>query len=127
MLKDIQTREDMHSAVTLFYDKLFADEFLKPIFERTVKNNLEHHLNVVADFWASMILDANVYRGNPMVKHIELNEKFKLTKTEFDQWILLWKQSIDALFEGEIAMQTKARAQSIADVMLYKIDAINEK
>ncbi len=126
MKADIQTRDDMHKIVTLFYEKLFADDFLKPIFEGTVKDTLAHHLDVVANFWASMLLDADVYRGNPMIKHIELNQKFKLTKSEFDQWLFLWKQSVDELYSGTIATQTKDKAQHIAELMLYKIDAINQ-
>jgi hemoglobin len=40
-----------------------------------------------------------------------------LTKQHFDTWILLFQQTLEELFEGEIAENAKKRASSIARIM----------
>jgi len=37
----------------------------------------------------SILLDKKGYKGNPMLKHIELNRKEALTAVHFDRWIEL--------------------------------------
>lgn len=127
MKPDITERSDIDNLVKLFYDKLFEDELLKIIFEKLVRHKLDEHLSVVADFWDSILLDANNYRGNVTEKHFDANKQFPLTKTEFDRWLQLWKQTVDELFVGEKAEVAKFRAQSIADIMQYKLEYITQQ
>ena len=117
MKYDITTRQDIDSLVKIFYDKLLQDDLLKSIFEKMVLPNLEEHLKIIADFWDSILLDANNYRGNVTEKHFEVDKQFPLSKTEFDRWLLHWNTTIDELFIGEKAEMAKQRAQSIADIM----------
>lgn len=126
MKQDITTRTDIDTLVKVFYDKLLADDLLKEIFEKTVVAHLEIHLEKVADFWDSILLDANNYRGNVVEKHFDINKLFNLDKAAFDRWLLHWKNSVDELFEGEKAEMAKSRAQSIADIMHYKLDYIKQ-
>ena len=126
MKHDIQTREDLFSLVKLFYEKLFADELLQSIFIDVAKIHLEEHLPILVDFWDSILLDGDSYRRNQMDKHMDLNKKVTLEKKHFDQWLVLWNQSIDELFDGERAEHAKFRAKSIADIMVYKLDYINQ-
>lgn len=126
MKHDIQTREDLFLLVKLFYEKLFADELLQSIFIDIAKIDLEEHLPVLVNFWDSILLDGDSYRRNQMEKHMDLNKKIRLEKKHFDQWLVLWNQSLDELFEGERAVHAKFRAKSIADIMVYKMDYINK-
>ncbi|MFN8238138.1 MAG: group III truncated hemoglobin [Chitinophagales bacterium] len=126
MKQDISTRQDIDTLVKLFYDKLLQDEILQTIFRETVLSHLEKHLTIIANFWDSILLDADVYRGNVTEKHIALDQRFPLNEKEFNQWLFLWKQTIDELFAGEKAEMAKFRAQSIADIMRYKIDFLNK-
>lgn len=123
---DIASRKDVDLLVKNFYDKLLQDDLLKHIFEQTILDHLEKHLETIADFWDSILLDADIYRGNVTEKHIALDQKFRLSKTEFDRWLFHWKQTTDELFEGEKAEMAKFRAQSIADIMQYKIDFLRK-
>ena len=124
MKQDIATRNDIDTLVKEFYNKLFADDLLKEIFENTVATHLEKHLEKVADFWDGILLDANVYRGNVVEKHYDINKKFNLDKAAFNQWLQLWITTIDDLFVGERAEMAKKRAQSIADIMHYKLEYV---
>ncbi|MDB5226742.1 MAG: globin [Bacteroidota bacterium] len=122
MKTDISSRKDIDFLIKTFYDKLLQDDLLQHIFRQTILPDLEAHLKTIADFWDSILLDADIYRGNVTEKHIALDKKFTLSKNEFDRWLLLWKQTIDALFSGEKSEMAKFRAQSIADIMQYKIE-----
>ena len=126
MKQDITTRQDIDTLVKLFYDKLLQDEILQTIFQETVLSHLEKHLTVIASFWDSILLDADVYRGNVTEKHISLDKQFPLHEKEFNRWLFLWKQTVDELYAGKKAEMAKFRAQSIADIMRYKIDFINK-
>jgi len=127
MKYDITTRNDIDNLVQSFYNKLLHDDLLHIIFEKMVLPNLEEHLKTIADFWDSILLDANNYRGNVTEKHFELDKQFPLSKTEFDRWLLHWNTTIDELFLGEKANTAKQRAQSIADIMQYKLDFIRQQ
>ncbi len=55
------------------------------------------------DFWGSVLLGTNAYKGNPMIKHIQLNEKTPLQVAHFQRWLRLWEETVNECFEGEIA------------------------
>jgi len=126
MKTDITTRNDIDILVKTFYDKLLQDDILKAIFQKMVLPNLDEHLKTIADFWDSILLDANNYRGNVTEKHFDVDKQFPLSKIEFDRWLLHWKTTIDELYIGEKADMAKFRAQSIADIMEYKLDYIRK-
>lgn len=126
MKSDITTRKDIDVLVKLFYDKLFEDVVVKEIFEQTVLDHLEAHLDIIADFWDSILLDANNYRGNVVEKHFDLDKRFMLNHTIFEHWLLNWKAAVDELYIGEKADMAKSRAQSIADIMEYKLEYLRK-
>lgn len=125
-MRDIETKEDIDELVKLFYDKLFEDDLLKEIFEKTVRPHLEKHLDMVSLFWDSILLDIFEYKNNVIEKHISADRLFTFKKREFDRWLLLWKASVDELFKGEKAELAKSRTTSIADLMLYKLEFIRK-
>lgn len=126
MKQDIQTRADIDLLVKTFYDKLLQDDLLKPIFIKMVLPNLDEHLATIANFWDSILLDANNYRGNVTEKHFEVDKQFPLRSQEFEKWLFYWSQTIDELFTGDKAEHAKFRAKSIADIMAFKLDYINK-
>ncbi|MFN8283300.1 MAG: group III truncated hemoglobin [Chitinophagales bacterium] len=126
MKQDIQTRADIDLLVKTFYDKLLQDDLLKPIFIKMVLPNLDEHLTTIANFWDSILLDANNYRGNVTEKHFEVDKQFPLRSQEFEKWLFYWSQTIDELFTGDKAEHAKFRAKSIADIMAFKLDYINK-
>jgi hemoglobin len=121
-MKDIQNKDDIKVLVDAFYAKVNEDELLSPIFNQIAKVNWEAHLPRMYQFWASLLLDANEYRGQPFDKHAEHSDH--IHAKHFDRWILLFNQTIDELFEGEKAKLAKTRAQSIGAIFQYKLDFI---
>jgi len=123
MKPDINSREDIKSIVTLFYDKMISDEVLYPFFEELVKSGkLKHHLNIITDFWEDVLFDTTKYYQNLLKKHLNKNAFVKFKKEHFKLWLYYFKETIDDAFEGLKAVMMKNRAESIATVMQLKMN-----
>ncbi len=72
-------------------------------------------------FWAGILLGETGFSGNPMRKHLALSQITPMTEVEFSEWLFLFNQTVDSLFEGNTAEEAKTRAQNIANLMLHKI------
>ncbi len=113
-MHDISSREDVFLLVTSFYSKVRKDELLGPIFNSIIKN-WEHHLEHLTDFWQSNLFFEKKYKGDPMQKHVDVDTKIGGTINEmhFGVWLNLWFQTIDELFEGDVAEIAKNRAKNM--------------
>ncbi|MEO5782197.1 MAG: group III truncated hemoglobin [Ginsengibacter sp.] len=122
---DIATREDIELLMNTFYNRLLNDENINYIFTDVAQIDMKTHIPI-ADFWESVLLNKNVYYNNTMKIHMDLNEKTPLTKIHFEIWLKHFTNTVDELFEGNIALLAKQRAKSVATVMQIKI-ALNKK
>ena len=125
MLKDISSRNDIIILVDTFYKKVLSSDTIGHIFNDVAKINLEEHLPILYDFWGSMVFNQNMYKGNPMKVHLDLNQKVPLEKRHFDEWLKLFNETVDELFTGESASLAKTRALSMATVMQIKLSKLN--
>lgn len=121
-MTDIQFREDIDQLVATFYTKAMKDQTIGHIFTEVAKLNLETHLPVICNFWESILLGNPVYRGNPMLKHLELAEKTALTQVHFEVWLAMWEETVRELFAGDKAGLAIQRAKDIGRLMLFKIE-----
>lgn len=124
---DIQNVEDIKDLVDSFYSRVLKDDKIGHIFKDNMENGIDKHLPKMYKFWESLLLDGNNYRGNPMIKHIQLDQKVKLTVEHFDHWISLWSDSVDKKYKGELADMAKSKAIMLKDLMLYKIQRNNDR
>ncbi|MBP6516520.1 MAG: group III truncated hemoglobin [Chitinophagales bacterium] len=122
MKKDIYNREDVELLVDTFYDKVKANATIGYIFNDIAKVDWENHLPLMYSFWASILLGEHSFSGNPMYKHIQLSKIAPMTDKEFSEWLKIFIQTTDELFEGEKAEEAKTRASNIARLMLHKIN-----
>ena len=114
MKTDIKTRNDIKLLVDRFYEKVQVDELLAPVFSHV---NWPAHLPVMYDFWSSMLLGDQSYRGNPFQKHLPL----PISSQHFAQWLKLFRQTVRDNFEGETADEVLMRAESIAGVFQVRM------
>ncbi|HLG39529.1 MAG TPA: group III truncated hemoglobin [Chitinophagaceae bacterium] len=121
MKKDIKTREDIELLVQTFYDKAKTDPVIGHIFTTVFKINWEKHLQVMFDFWENTLFFTGSYTGNPIESHRRIHKIFPLNDEHFKQWVVLFTETVDELFEGEKALLAKQRAFSISTVMKIKI------
>lgn len=122
MKNDIQNREDISLLVNAFYTKIRANDELGPIFNNAIKD-WESHLIHLTDFWESQLFRKNVFSGNPLKKHVEVDENNNNTITNdlFGLWLQFWLETLDELFDGELANLAKDRARNIASFMFMEI------
>lgn len=124
MKNDILSRSDIELLVNTFYDKVRTNKIIGPIFNDIAKVNWETHLPKMYSFWGSLLLGEHSFSGNPMQKHVALSKLTTMTEVEFSEWLSLFIQTTDELFEGEKAEEAKTRAANIARLMLHKIQKI---
>ncbi len=110
---DIETEEDITKLVNHFYTKVRNDDLLAPVFNSIIKDNWDNHLQTMCRFWSTLLLYSKKYLSDPMAKHIPL----PLEKKHFDNWLILFEETIDELFSGNTATTAKMRANNIARIM----------
>lgn len=119
---DITNREDIKNLIELFYKGALTDPHIGYFFTEVVALDFKEHIPRICDFWEAVLFRVSAYNGNPMLKHIALSRKSKMTAEHFDTWLKLWNESVDNLFEGEKAEEVKKRAKTMKALMLYKIE-----
>lgn len=125
--KDISTREDVYLLVSSFYDKVRKDEVLGPFFEMI--EDWDEHLEKLTDFWQSNLFLKTRYYGNPLEAHIKADNANdnSISELHFGLWLNLWFETIDGLFEGDIAQNAKQRARKMATFMNMSIFQARQK
>ncbi len=121
MKKDIESGDDIELLVNTFYEKVKQNNLIGYIFSDIAQVNWEKHLPVMYIFWENALFYAGGYTGNPLVIHRHLNKLFPLTAAHFQEWNLLFLNTVDELFEGEKAVLAKKRALSISAVMQLEL------
>lgn len=115
MKQDIKTREDLLKLITIFYDKLLQDESIKHHFVDI--KDLKSHIELIVDFWTTLLLGSQIYKNNTVQAHRHL----PLKKEEFAIWTRHFDASVNELFSGEKADEAISRANTIALTMRYKL------
>lgn len=113
-LDDIASRADVVGIVTRFYEQAFADELLGPVFVDIAQLDLTAHLPQITDFWETILLGAQSYRGGAFFPHAMLHRKVPLTQQHFDRWLELWSGTVRSLHAGPRAEAAIAHAQRVA-------------
>jgi len=127
MKSDIKDRNDIILLVDKFYFHVQKNQTIGWIFTDLVKVEWQHHLPKMYDFWESVLFGKAVYKGNPMLTHFDVNKQTALKSEEFETWKTLFFITVDELFEGENADTIKQKAQSIADLMHFKLNSPESK
>jgi hemoglobin len=121
MKKDIRNRIDIELFVNNFYDRVKTDPVIGYIFTEIAKVNWERHLPVMYNFWENALFYSGTYKGNPLELHKHLHRVMPLEPRHFDQWIRIFNETIDELFNGPKADLAKERAYSISQIMQRNI------
>ncbi|MGB7843099.1 MAG: group III truncated hemoglobin [Salinimicrobium sp.] len=115
MKNDIQNREDVFHLVSSFYTKVRANREIGHFFNETIED-WPVHLEKLTDFWETNLFMVSKFRGNPMRAHKRVDQSFDHTieQRHFGEWLNMWFQTVDELFEGERANIAKNRARNMA-------------
>ncbi|MGH2622736.1 MAG: group III truncated hemoglobin [Sphingobacterium sp.] len=114
---DINSITDIKLLVDEFYTKIQNDELLGPIFNKVIQNHWSQHLEKMYKFWQTILLGEHTYYGSPFPPHAKL----LIEKKHFDQWLGLFKETVDKHFIGELANKAKWQGERMAEMFQFKI------
>lgn len=115
---DIKTLDDIKLMVDTFYGKIRKDEKLKDIFNNKIEDRWPQHLEKMYRFWQTVLLDEHTYYGSPFLPHAKL----PVDITHFEQWLKIFYETVDSLFEGDKAKRAKWQGQRMAEMFHSKIE-----
>ncbi|MEP0986638.1 group III truncated hemoglobin [Ekhidna sp.] len=117
-MKQIESRDDISLLVNTFYTNIRKDELLGPIFNHHIEEERwPVHLEMLTDFWEMNLFGTGNFNGKPGMKHIMVDRSLKngITEEHFRQWVGLWFETLDTLFEGPLVEHAKNRAIQMAN------------
>lgn len=113
----IINRDDVSLLVHTFYDKIRQHELLGPIFNGHIsEEQWPAHLSKLTDFWESNLFGVRTFRGSPSKAHVNVDKNLNhtISQNHFAQWLQLWFETINELFEGELADRAKEMARRMS-------------
>lgn len=120
MKPDINNFNDIVFFVDAFYLKVQQDDLIGPIFNDVI-SDWQPHLQKMYLFWNAALFGVPGFKGNPFARHAQL----PINTEHFDRWLKLFRETIDEAFEGEMAENTKKRAELMAAMFLSRLQNLS--
>jgi hemoglobin len=118
------SRDNIYKMVMTFYAHILgSNNSVSDVFISKLGDNLnsaiwKKHIELLTNFWATMILQEEGYDGNPVAKHIDM----PLNKESFSVWLDMFFEVIDDLYEKEAGAIFKQRAVNISQNFINKLN-----
>lgn len=117
MLENKVTKENLNKLVIQFYTIVLRDDLIGPIFIDILGKDLKSekfkaHIQLLTDFWASIALGDFTYSGSPFAPHVKFEDRLSIKA--FEQWLKLFFQTLNTIYEPQIAQEFLARSKNIA-------------
>ncbi|MDF4204870.1 group III truncated hemoglobin [Maribacter sp. SA7] len=116
-MSDITNREDVRVLVHTFYDKIKQNTMLGPIFNGHITDEQwPTHLSKLTDFWESNLFGVRTFRSSPSKAHVNVDKNLhhSISQDHFAQWLQLWFETLNELYEGELAERAKQMARRMS-------------
>ena len=120
MKADILGLDDIVLFVNEFYKKVQQDDLIGPVFG-SVLQEWQPHLEKMYQFWNAALFGVSGFKGNPFAKHAPLN----IGPLHFERWLILFRETIDSNFEGNMANDAKNRAELMAAMFLKRLESMD--
>jgi hemoglobin len=118
MKHDIQSLDDIKLMVNTFYERIQKNEILGPIFEERIGDRWPEHLEKMYRFWQTILLEEHTYNGAPFPPHA----KMPIDESHFIIWVSTFTNTVDDLFEGDVANEAKKRGTLMAALFNSKLE-----
>ncbi len=117
MLTNEVTKENLNRLVIGFYAKVLKDDLIGPIFIDVLGNDLKSekwkaHIKLLTNFWAAIALGDSAYNSSPFAPHVAFAKSLSIKA--FEQWLKLFFETLNSIYEPELAQQFLARSKNIA-------------
>lgn len=100
-----------------FYDDVRADERLSIIFNAKIGDHWDAHIDRLVDFWCTVMLATNQYRGNVFGTHMAIGGG--IDRDHFVRWLALFDKNTSALFDEAICEEFMKVARRIGASLQY--------
>jgi len=110
------TKENINEMVITFYTKILKEDGeVAQVFKGKLGDDInsetwQEHIVILTNFWAMIALQDTEYQGFPMRAHFDL----PLSREKFGSWLVMFFETIDALYEPQLGIIFKTRAENIA-------------
>jgi hemoglobin len=104
------TEQEISTLVDTFYAKVRLDPDIGPIFNAII-SDWPYHLALLKDFWSTVLLTTGRYKGDPMMKHLQLS----LDPQHFERWLALFAETAHEVMQPAHAAAVIAKSTRIAD------------
>ena len=105
------SQDQICALVERFYEAVWADPTLGPIFSDRIGGDRAAHLEKMKLFWSSVLLRTGVYKGKPVPAHQKLSE---VKAGDFAVWLAHFRQTARQVFSPEAAPIVISIAERIA-------------
>jgi hemoglobin len=122
---DITDRSDCERLVRAFYGRALGDPIIGYLFTDVAQLDLEAHVPEITSFWETILLGAQSYRGGAFRPHAALHMRSPLRSGHFERWLVLWRETVDSLFEGPRAELAKSHALRVARAFHGRLEAMS--
>jgi len=117
MLENEVSKENLNKLVIKFYAKVVKDDLIGPIFIDVLGKDLKSekwqaHIQLLTNFWAAIALGESDYNGSPFAPHVEFADRLSIKA--FEQWLKLFFETLNTIYEPALAQQFLARSKNIA-------------
>lgn len=101
--------EEISELVDRFYAKVRLDPEIGPIFNATI-DDWPAHLDLLKNFWSTVLLTERSYKGDPLSKHLPLS----LDPPHFARWLALFEQTAREVMQPDHANVIIEKSHRIA-------------
>ncbi|MEM7167536.1 MAG: group III truncated hemoglobin [Planctomycetota bacterium] len=115
-LPDLGSLQEIARLVATFYARVAVDDLLAPVFVEQAAVNWDEHLPKITAFWCKLELGIPGFRGAPTQAHAKHAAVEPFRAEQFERWIQLFHDTVDAGWAGNHADSIKERAVMIATV-----------
>lgn len=103
------TEQEISTLVDRFYAKVRLAPDIGPIFNAVIVD-WPYHLALLKDFWSTVMLTTRRYKGDPMMRHLQL----PLDPDHFERWLALFAETAKEVLPPDHAATIIAKSQRIA-------------
>ena len=108
----VVTEEQIRVLVDRFYDRVRADDRLEPIFAAAIVD-WDQHLQIMRDFWSTVLTQSGRYRGCMMSPHFGL----PIAVEDFDRWLELFRPTARESLPAAEAEQAIVFAEAVTQML----------
>ncbi|MFT5581006.1 MAG: hemoglobin [Psychromonas sp.] len=119
-MQKLDSKDKVELLITTFYDAAVKNEIIGHFFKHV---DFEAHMPRMIGFWSFLLIDEAGYKGNVIEKHMGM----PLEKIHFDEWVRLFVENAESLFDEDAVKLIKEKLVVLRWTMESKLETRNKK